>query len=413
MSPILPPLAAVGVEYRLDRSVRWGDRMTTAHSTAARRVTYQLETLWDYDYVPTHDELAILYETAKKNQWNGSTAIDWSRPVGTEGPVLNVQMAFQGTEFYGKLTDEEKKEVEIRVSAWRLSQFLHGEQGALVVCGQLVNSIPELDAKLYASTQVVDEGRHVEVFERYVKKLHKIYPVDPLAQGRARRDPGHQSVGAEAARHADDRGGTGHRCLQRDAPADRRSHALPAPRLRAAGRGPPRELRLLRPSALDSRHGGGQARVPGGLHLQGVRPALRARRAHGLPLDPGRVERDGLGRREDLARDREDLADHQGLQQLPLPGQPDAAPRAPGPDLRADRPALPRDRPDELVEDQEGVAHRAQLFLHGGAVAPLAAAAVGRDGRGDVAALGRAAVEDHLDVLRVREGLAEIAIEVR
>jgi len=103
--------------------------MTTAHSAAARRVTYQRETLWDYDYVPTHDELETLYETAKKNQWNGSTAIDWTRPVGTEGPVLNVQMAFQGTEFYSKLTEEEKKEVEIRVSAWRLSQFLHGEQG--------------------------------------------------------------------------------------------------------------------------------------------------------------------------------------------------------------------------------------------------------------------------------------------
>ena len=155
--------------------------MTTTHgAAAARRVTYQLETLWDYDYVPTHDELATLYETAKKNQWNGSAAIDWDRPVGAEGPVLNVQMAFMGTDFFPKLTAEERKEVEIRVSAWRLSQFLHGEQGALVVCGQLVNSIPELDAKLYASTQVVDEGRHVEVFERYVKKLHKIYPVDPL-----------------------------------------------------------------------------------------------------------------------------------------------------------------------------------------------------------------------------------------
>jgi hypothetical protein len=149
-------------------------------SAAARRVTYQLETLWDYDYQPTHDELTSLYETAKKNQWNGSTAIDWSRPVGTEGPVLNVQMAFLGTDFFPKLTPEERREVEIRVSAWRLSQFLHGEQGALVVCGQLVNSMPELDAKLYASTQVVDEGRHVEVFERYVKKLHGIYPVDPL-----------------------------------------------------------------------------------------------------------------------------------------------------------------------------------------------------------------------------------------
>jgi P-aminobenzoate N-oxygenase AurF len=154
--------------------------MTTANQAAARRVTYQLETLWDYDYEPTHQELETLYETAKKNQWNGSTAIDWSRPVGTEGPVLNVQVAFAGTNFFSRLTTEEQKEVEIRVSAWRLSQFLHGEQGALVVCGQLVNSIPELDAKLYASTQVVDEGRHVEVFERYVKKLHKIYPVDPL-----------------------------------------------------------------------------------------------------------------------------------------------------------------------------------------------------------------------------------------
>ncbi len=154
--------------------------MTTAGQAVARRVTYQLETLWDYDYVPTHDELSILYETAKKNQWNGSTAIDWSRPVGHEGPVLNVQLAFGGTNFFTRLTPEQQKEIEIRVSSWRLSQFLHGEQGALVVCGQLVNSIPELDAKLYASTQVVDEGRHVEVFEKYVKKLHKIYPVDPL-----------------------------------------------------------------------------------------------------------------------------------------------------------------------------------------------------------------------------------------
>ncbi len=154
--------------------------MTTGQQAAARRVTYQLETLWDYDYEPTHAELESLYETAKKNQWNASTAIDWSRPVGTEGPVLNVNLAFAGTNFFTRLTPEEQKEIEIRISAWRLSQFLHGEQGALVVCGQLVNSIPELDAKLYASTQVVDEGRHVEVFERYLKKLYRIYPVDPL-----------------------------------------------------------------------------------------------------------------------------------------------------------------------------------------------------------------------------------------
>ena len=84
--------------------------MTTTQTTAARRVSYQLDTLWDFDYEPTHQELESLYETAKKNQWNGSTAIDWSRPVGREGPVLNVQMAFQGTNFFSRLTEEERKD---------------------------------------------------------------------------------------------------------------------------------------------------------------------------------------------------------------------------------------------------------------------------------------------------------------
>src|SRR6059036_3135100 len=148
--------------------------MTTAKARAAARVTYQLETLWDYDYEPTHAELETLYETAKKNQWNGSTAIDWSHRPGAAGPVLNVQVAFAGTNFFARLTPEEQKDVEIRVSAWRLSQFLHGEQGALVVCGQLVNSIPELDAKLYASTQVVDEGRP----RRGVRALRQEAPQD-------------------------------------------------------------------------------------------------------------------------------------------------------------------------------------------------------------------------------------------
>ncbi|MBI3028040.1 MAG: ferritin-like domain-containing protein [Candidatus Rokubacteria bacterium] len=157
--------------------------MTTTQAVAARRVSYQFETLWDFDYEPTHEDLQALYETAKKNQWNGSTAIDWSRAIGRDGPVLNVAMAFQGTNFFSRLTAEEQREVEIKVSAWRLSQFLHGEQGALLVASQLVNPMPELDCKLYASTQVVDEGRHVEVFERYVKRLHKIYPVDPLLKG--------------------------------------------------------------------------------------------------------------------------------------------------------------------------------------------------------------------------------------
>src|SRR5262245_64176955 len=90
--------------------------MTTAQQAAARRVTYQLETLWDYDYEPTHQDLEMLYETAKKNQWNASTAIDWSRPIGTEGPILNVRVAFGDTNFFRRLTPAEQKEGESRVS---------------------------------------------------------------------------------------------------------------------------------------------------------------------------------------------------------------------------------------------------------------------------------------------------------
>src|SRR2546426_3337393 len=122
--------------------------MTTAKARAAARVTYQLETLWDYDYEPTHAELETLYETAKKNQWNGSTAIDWSHRPGAAGPGLNVQGAFAGANFFARLTPEEQKEGEIPVSAWRPSQFLHGEQGALVLLRPPANPIPPLRAQL-------------------------------------------------------------------------------------------------------------------------------------------------------------------------------------------------------------------------------------------------------------------------
>jgi hypothetical protein len=153
--------------------------MTTGSTAAARTVSHRLDTLWDLDYEPTAAELGSLYETAKKAQWNASTAIDWSRPVGREGPVLNMFLLFYGTDFFRRFSPEEQTDIEIRLSAWRLSQFLHGEQGALLVASQLVGGVPALDYKLYAATQVVDESRHVEVFERYVRKLDRIYPMDP------------------------------------------------------------------------------------------------------------------------------------------------------------------------------------------------------------------------------------------
>ena len=64
--------------------------------------------------------------------------------------------------------------------SWILSQFLHGEQGALLAAAQLVTTVPDMDSKYYASTQVFDEGRHVEVYDRYLHdKIGFSYPISP------------------------------------------------------------------------------------------------------------------------------------------------------------------------------------------------------------------------------------------
>jgi len=60
-----------------------------------------------------------------------------------------------------------------------LSQFMHGEQGALLCTAKIVETVPWIDAKYYAATQVVDEARHVEVFSKYLdEKLSGHYPVN-------------------------------------------------------------------------------------------------------------------------------------------------------------------------------------------------------------------------------------------
>ena len=45
-----------------------------------------------------------------------------------------------------------------------LSQFMHGEQGAMLTAAKLVETVPWIDAKYYAATQTMDEARHTEVF---------------------------------------------------------------------------------------------------------------------------------------------------------------------------------------------------------------------------------------------------------
>jgi hypothetical protein len=138
---------------------------------------------FDWGYRHTFPELARLYEVAKGAQWNGSTDLDWScdvDPVSPERRLLPESfLPFASLDAYRRLAPAEKLAHAHALAAWLLSQFLHGEQGALFAAAQVTQAVPWLDAKLYGSTQVVDEGRHVEVFHRYVaEKLGRLYEID-------------------------------------------------------------------------------------------------------------------------------------------------------------------------------------------------------------------------------------------
>ena len=139
-----------------------------------------LELIWDWSYTIEHERLEELYKKAKRDQWNADVEIDWSLPVDPAGKILDQErMALLQLKFFQRFSKTERETFNAHYSAWILSQLLHGEQGALMVAGELVAAVPDYEAKLYAASQGMDEARHVEVFGRYIRKLDKIYPVQP------------------------------------------------------------------------------------------------------------------------------------------------------------------------------------------------------------------------------------------
>jgi hypothetical protein len=150
------------------------------------------DAIFTWDYERTREGLGKLYERAKTSQWNGATDLDWSIQVDVEAVAKEMQAAI--AHLRQRLTDldgsplkkwDERQWTTLAVEAfnWRMSQFLHGEQGALVCTAKIVETVPWIDAKYYASTQVMDEARHVEVFARYLDtKLDGHYPVNPALQ---------------------------------------------------------------------------------------------------------------------------------------------------------------------------------------------------------------------------------------
>jgi hypothetical protein len=141
---------------------------------------------YNWDYETANSKIRRLYELGKRFNWNTELDIDWTQPAPT--PAQAAAQAANGPAPEGfaahpkwqALTPEQKREFAHRSQAQTLSQFLHGEQGALMVASQLVSCAPTHDAKLYAASQTFDEARHVEVFHKYLmERCRMIYPINP------------------------------------------------------------------------------------------------------------------------------------------------------------------------------------------------------------------------------------------
>jgi len=160
---------------------------TTDPTEVQHIVKNNADSIFTWDYALARPALRKLYEKAKTGQWNGTTDLPWDTEVDVEKTVKQDQevlgtgidaTVFDGTPV-AKWGEKEWLEFGVEGRNWQLSQFLHGEQGALICTAKIVETVPWYDAKLYASTQVMDEARHVEVFARYLdEKLGGSYQVN-------------------------------------------------------------------------------------------------------------------------------------------------------------------------------------------------------------------------------------------
>lgn len=138
---------------------------------------------WKYD--EGRDRLLNLYQKGKDKQWDAVKRIDWSLEVDPYDALgLPDQMIpMYGTPTWDKLSQDNINEIKHHTVAAQFSQFLHGEQGALICASRIVESVPDMDSKFYAATQVMDEARHVEVFHQFVHdKIGMMYPIHKSLQ---------------------------------------------------------------------------------------------------------------------------------------------------------------------------------------------------------------------------------------
>ena len=146
-------------------------------------VPNEFEAVFDWRFDEGRTTLMHLYQKGKDMQWDAVNRIDWTLDLDPENPMQmpDEAVAIYGSDVWNRMTPREKIELRRHTQSWNVSQFLQGEQAALLAAAKIVQAVPDLDAKFYAATQVMDEARHVEAYRKLVGKFGVAYPMtDPL-----------------------------------------------------------------------------------------------------------------------------------------------------------------------------------------------------------------------------------------
>jgi hypothetical protein len=140
------------------------------------------EIMFNWEYDDGSADLLNLYEKGKQQQWDTSTRIDWTQELDEGNPMgmADQSIPIYGTPFWDKMTEKEKDWLRFNLQCHSICQFMHGEQGALIATAKIVGTVPDMNAKFYAATQVMDEARHVEAYDRYLReKVGLTFPISP------------------------------------------------------------------------------------------------------------------------------------------------------------------------------------------------------------------------------------------
>jgi hypothetical protein len=139
-----------------------------------------MDIAWNFTYAIDIEKLRKLYSKAKQNQWDGEQQLDWSIEIDPSKPIVGEdRFLFHRVPFFQRLSKTQQETFTAHATCQLLSQFLHGEQGALMTAAAVTHAAPDYEAKLYSASQTFDEARHVEVYDTYIKKLGMVYPISP------------------------------------------------------------------------------------------------------------------------------------------------------------------------------------------------------------------------------------------